>query len=291
VPNGVNVVGLGSDNSWLQGKLLFGSNSRISGLKIGDYGVAAVHNVNGATNTVFEGCRFRGGGGNSYTYVVDLGMHARASNISFIGCQVERNLGSEDGSFSRGFNNVTIWSGTDSAVTDILFEGCHVGVSNGVATGSPRMGLECYTDSGSGWQRVTIRGCTFEVTDCHALDFSDEPNSRSRGVLIEGCLIKGAGLARRLYGCCIDFEYPQGAVVRNNTIYRAWEHAIQMTDRGDSRYTPAQATFTGNTIDVTVDNGVITAGYNQVKLHGTGNVWENNTIIGQTQEPWTVAAP
>ena len=45
----------------------------------------------------------------------------------------------------------TSYEGTGGAhVTDITFDGCHVGVSNGAASGrtigSPRMGLECWCE-------------------------------------------------------------------------------------------------------------------------------------------------
>jgi hypothetical protein len=153
-----------------------------------------------------------------------------------------------------------------------------------VKTGSPRMGVEVYTeDGGQGWYNITFRRCVVEVMDSHGLDFSDEPHKRSSGVLIEGCTIKGAGLTRAHWGSCLDFEYPLGVVVRNNVIYRGWEYAIQMTDRGDSAFSDAKAVFTGNRIDLTYDNGVTaksTTFAGQVELLGGGNVWTDNVVIG-----------
>ncbi|MEI6246827.1 MAG: glycosyl hydrolase family 28-related protein, partial [Acidobacteriota bacterium] len=145
--DGLRLDGAGRKASWLKGKLTFGSGVVVRDLKIGDAGMSAVHNRDGATNTVFENCRFRGGGGKAWTYVVDLGSRNACDHITFKNCEVERNLGVQSGA-DQGFNDVTIWSAVGKPVTDITFDGCHIGVSNGAGgrdTGSPRFGLECYT--------------------------------------------------------------------------------------------------------------------------------------------------
>ncbi len=259
LPNGLSLRGAGAASTWLKGRLDFGSNQVIRNLKIGDYGSSAVHNKPGARNTVFEDCRFRGGGGKAWTYVVWLGSDGSCSNITFRRCDVECNLGSENSSMTNGFNDVTIWCDTDSAVTDVLFEGCHIGVSNGVRSGAPRMGVECYTDSGSGWQRITFRNCVVEVCDAHGMDFSDEYNIRSEGLVVEGCTLKGGGKAGREWGSTIDLEYPLRAVIRNNTFGLGWERCVQMTTRSDP-YNRSYTVFTGNRVDLT-PNGVTRASY------------------------------
>lgn len=283
VPNGVKVIGAGRDVSWLKGQIHFGSNSRIVGLKIGDSGMAAVHNNHaGASNTVFEDCRFRGGGGNAWTYVVLLGESGSTSNITFKRCDVECNLGVENTSMTRGYNNVTIWVGGSTKVSDILFEDCHIGVSNGVRSGCPRMAVECYTEDGAtyGWQRVTFRGCVVEVSDGHGMDFSDEVDKRSEGLVVENCWVKGAGLKTTApWAASIDLEYPLRAVIRNNIFGLGREFCVQMTTRGDP-YSPSYTVWEGNTIDLT-PNGVSKASYWRPYTVTSDSPWgPSNTVTG-----------
>ena len=80
--------------------------------------------------------------------VIALGMHNSCNGITFRDCEVERNLGTETTSnYDNCFNDISVYSNYATVPADILFEGCHVGVSNGQGghdTGSPRMGIECY---------------------------------------------------------------------------------------------------------------------------------------------------
>jgi hypothetical protein len=287
VPDGVTVVGAAKDASWLKGHVTFGSNERISDLRIGDAGMSAVHNRNGATNTVFERCRFRGGGGRAFTYVIDLGSGAAASHITFKDSEVERNLGVESGG-DQGFNDIGIWIGAGGPVSDITFDGVHVGVSNGQGghdTGAPRFGMECYTDPGSGtsgWQNITIRNSVFEAADMETADFSDTPTARGTGLLIEGNTFKGGGYANVKWKYVLNFEMPLGVVVRNNVFqrgYGGWGSILNVTDRGNSGYTGPGAVFTGNTFDLDTENGIAAEpdAY-PIVIKGSDNQFTNNTI-------------
>jgi hypothetical protein len=97
VPKGVNVVGAGLGSTWLKGRLLFGSNSTFSDLKIGD-NLKATQNRAGAHNTSFVRCQFRGGGGDyeattsesNVIYLMDT------YDLTFDSCNIERNLGVEN---------------------------------------------------------------------------------------------------------------------------------------------------------------------------------------------------
>jgi hypothetical protein len=261
IADGAFIKGAGSSSTWLRGHVDFGSNQVIRDLKIGNKGNSAVQNRNGAHDTVFESCRFRGGGGPSdaTAAVIFLGYRNAVQDVAFRNCRIERAFGvvtSWQQATNWANNNISIYART-AGPKRITFEGCHVGVSNGVATGSPRMGLEAYVYDGATqqWQDITLRGCTFEVMDSHGADFSDDHDSRANGVLIEDCLFKGAGKVPFLWGSNIDLEYPTGAVIRNNTIWPAREAGIQTTKRSEP-FGPCGATITGNTIDWTVDNGI-----------------------------------
>ena len=125
LPDGVTMKGAGMSASWLKGHLDFGSSSTISDLKIGDAGNSAVYNRAGATNTVFQRCRFRGGGGlqsGSAGPVIALGFHNSASHITFASSEVERNLGTETTSnYDNCFNDISVYSEYTTVPTDIVF--------------------------------------------------------------------------------------------------------------------------------------------------------------------------
>ena len=284
VPDGVTVVGAGMTASWLKGHLDFGSNDAISNVEIGDSGNSAVYNLPGATNTTFTSCHFRGGGGlqaGSAGPVVALGFRNSCSHITFSNCEVECNLGLETTvDYDNCFNDISVYSEYASVPTGITFDGCHIGVSNGTRAGSPRMGIECYTDgSAPGWQNITLSNSTFEAADAHTIDFSDTATHRSSGVVVENCLIKGGGAKRLHWGYGIDLEEPEGAVIRDNTIWRSWGSTLYITDRGDSGYNGPGAVITGNDFDLDHDNGITPTTDTPITLHGVGNQFTGNTVV------------
>ncbi len=280
VPDGLRLKGAGRGVTWLKGHLTFGSDQRITDLKIGEAGDSAVHNSHGAKNTIFERCRFRGGGGPAGqigSSVIALGMNASCSNITFINCEVERCLGA-DPDFANGYNDITVHEGKNARVSAITFDGCHVGVSNGVATGSPRMGIECWVnpDTNVGWQNITIRNCVFEATDAQCLDFADRSTAVANGVLVEGCTLKGAGVTGVMWGYTICLECPTGVVIRNNTIYRSSEIPFKICNIHPGSG-PA-AIVTGNNFDFASDNGIALRTWNPILLKGIGNQFTGNTV-------------
>ena len=282
LPDGVRLTGAGAGEAWLKGQLVFGSDDRVSALKIGDAGRSAVRNLPGAARTVFTRCRFRGGGGTSVDEaVVALGYRGDCTGIVFRQCAVECNVGVEDAEFSRAFNDITVFETSGAHVSGITFEGCWVGVSNGVRSGSPRMGLECYTvqiaegGSGRGYRDITVRDCTFEATDAHCIDLADAADGRAGGVLIEGCLLKGGGKAQGKWGYTICVESPAGVVIRDNTI---WRGSWQTLNFAHPHETGPGTVVMGNRFDLTHDNGIRTAQYNPVFITGRDVRFTGNTL-------------
>jgi hypothetical protein len=286
VPKGLTLKGAGSDQTWLKGHLDFGSGETISDLKIGDAGDSAVHNRAGASGTTFLRCRFRGGGYPDGTHrsVVSLGRHDGCSDITFDSCEVECNLGSETSAdFANGFNDIDVYAYGSAVVSGITFRGCHIGVSNGVRSGSPRMGIECYDDEAAtrGFQNITLSSCTFEVTDAHCVDFSDNHNLRAQGIVIGHCTLMGGGArpTSRQWGYTLNLELPLGARVTDNVIYRGHDNAVWMANRGG--YATSNCVFTGNTIELSYDNGLTMSGDGRpILLSCSGNVFQNNHVIG-----------
>ena len=286
VPNGVSLVGAGMNVCWIRGRVTAGSHVTLRDLKVGAKGYSFRLTAKARLST-FEHVRFRGGGGSGGDApVILLGDWARScDHITFKDCKVECNLGVEDSSFSRGFNNIRI---TENAapggahVSNITFEGCHIGVSNGVRSGCPRMDLEAVTLdlSGAGvyahgWSDLVVRGCVFEAADWYNIDLADWPltgtQTRASGpALISGCTLKGAGK----YAICV--ESPRGVVIENNTIYRAGMNTFKMGCGDMSAAAPATV-VRGNLFDLTVGNG-FSAGSPLFWLKGAGNRFTANTV-------------
>ena len=286
VPDGLTLQGAwGSGSTQLLGHLDFGSNQTYRDMTIVGLNESAINNKLNATNTRFERCRFRGGGtkGDTYTAaVICLGMRNSCNGVYFKDCEVECNQGTEDAGMTRCLNNISVYAKSGVIPQNITFDGCHIGVSNGVRTGSPRMGFEATINEGTtSWQNISFINTVVEVCDAHGLDFSDDPGAgRSSGVLVEGCHLKGGGLAHRNWGPTLNLEYPLGAIIRNNTIGRGWYYAFQMDTRSDVGFTDAKAVITNNVFNVSVDNGVIGvhSGADQVLLLGAGNIYTGNTV-------------
>ena len=304
IPDGVSVAGAGLGLSWLRGRITYGSNDAVSGVKLGDAGMA-IRNRPGASHTVFRAVQFRGGGGSdSDSYL--LLFADSCDHITLSGCNIECNLGVEDSAFSHGYNNLRITENAKPGgahIDSLMFDSCHFGVSNGVRNGCPRMDIEAYTwDGGSGsyihgWSNLVVTGCVFEPSDWYNIDLADAASPSGPHVsgpaLIEGCALGGAGN----YSLCI--ESPNGVVVRNNTIRRGANNTVKF-GCGDMSAVNPGAFITGNVFDLLTDNGhslgepyfYIKGGDNQftgntVKAASGSRVFElqqarNNTITGNT---------
>ncbi len=287
VPDGVRLVGAGMNASWIRGGVSYGSRVRLTDLKIGARG-RTFYNAPGARYSTFTRCRFRGGGDG---YVVLLGDIDRScSYITFKDCLIECNLGKANWNHSNPVNNIRI---TENAapggahVDHVTFDGCHVGVSNGVRKGSPRAGLEAYTWDSTGtvthgWSNLRIVDCVFEAADEFTIDLADTYRLgngavRSGPALIKGCTIKGGGKASDAqWGYSICIEAPVGVVVEDNTIYRASSNTIGTAP--DTRPGVAGPIFRNNRIDLTYPNGIASrAPY--IYLRGQHPQFVDNRVI------------
>jgi Pectate lyase superfamily protein len=293
IPNGVTVRGEGSDASWLKGGIVFGSYDLVRGLRLGDVG-KRTHNEHNATQTVFESCRFRG------TVPIMLGNDHSCSYITFRDCEVERSFGTwnSEGSFSDII--VEEYSpGPYGHVTHITFKGCHIGVSNGSGghdTGSPAAGLVAHCNPAKpinqGYQDIKIIDCVFEATDEFTLDFADMVKAdglthSSRGVLIEGCTIKGGGYqGPRYWPYSICVESPEGVTVRDNVIYRSYSCAFKICMNEDPDPDRASLVVEGNTFDLTYDNGITPrSGISLIRLAGDNNIFRDNVVRTKWSNP------
>ena len=284
--------GCETPTAWLKGRMDFGSNCTFSDLRIGPSaaGVAGCNNVAFATNTSFTRCAFRGGGGTpgwKDSGVLALGMFQSPDHITFTDCNMERNLGTENSANSNGYNQVHVYgdyfSGTSSygAASYITFDGCHIGSSNGVASGSPRMGIECFLASGSEvpYHHIDILGCNVEVCGTHNLDFSDTENYPGHDILIDGCLLQGGGShpGDSGWGYSINIEFADTVTVTNNTIYRSWERALKFYERTWGIANRPNTHIHNNVFDLDHDNG-ITPAYQQIQLIGSNIEFTGNTV-------------
>jgi Pectate lyase superfamily protein len=292
LPNGLAITGAGPRVSWLKGRILFGSNQHISRLKLGKAGDSAVHNRNGASGTTFTACRFRGGSPGApdgYFNTIALGGDGSVDHITFKDSEVERNLGAG--------NNISIVEDGSSAggahVSDITFDGLHVGVSNGRTDiprniGGPRAGIEVYTYPASGnvayhgWSNVNILNSVFEATDSFCVDLADAPlasGQRASGpARVAGNTLKGGGWGGGVFGYTIAIEAPKGVVIENNTIYRGGNRALGV---GWTSGLPSGYIIRDNVFPLDYDNGITpdSSPYAPlITLGGSGGTFSGNTV-------------
>jgi len=250
LPSGVSIAGDG-DTSWLKGKLVFASTDKVTDLKIGDAGAAAVTNARDASDTTFTDCRFHGGGstmGTDSSVVYLGGSQGNVSHVLFSGCAIERTSYVPPPSvdaFAAGVGNtITIhefcYLPHDGHVDHIIFRDCTLGAFNGRASGALRMLMEAYCwDGGTGrcyhgWHDLTFDHCLIEAGDTTDLDFADrtltaDPSRHAAsGVLVTGCTFMGAHRdpGSHYTGLPIVYECPTGIVITHNTFYATPHDAI-----------------------------------------------------------------
>jgi len=273
LPDSVRLAGEG-DTSWLKGELIFASSDSIEKLRIGAVGRCAVTNADNADGTTFTDCRFHGGGSSAgvNSSVVYLGgPQGNVSHVLFVRCQIERTSYVPPhgvNTYADGVGNtITIhefcYLPDSGHVEHITFQDCHLGASNGHATGALRMMMEAFTwDNHTGrvyhgWKDLTFDGCTIEASDTGGLDFADKQISpggqhSSSGVLINGCTFLGAARSNSGYGGLpITYECPTGIVITNNTFYATPHQAIGGSHVGTGVRNAPGLLVQGNIFDMT----------------------------------------
>jgi hypothetical protein len=291
VPSGTTLIGSGMTTAWLCGKVWFGSTSDFTDLKIGpaSAGVSGLANTDGADGTSFTRCHFRGGGAtsdNSNSSTVNLGDGQDLSNLTFTDCEFERSLGtlwSGSADNTHRENTVTLYA-MSNTIDTVTFEGCDIGVSNGVASGNQRMGVETWTydNVSRWWKNITFKNCHVRPSNITGLDFACYNNStQGDGVLVEGCTIHGSGVDTKgtAWGQGITLEWPKNVTIRNNTFYRCSDGAIYPDYSNRPNFSAASnLVVTGNIFDFdTSEGGIVCAGAGQFVTHGA-----NGTITGNT---------
>ena len=286
--DGAVVAGAGIGVTILNGHLDFGSNQEFRDMTIVGSSNSAAANKSGATTTTFRRCRFRGGAGTGYGgSVLTVGNAASCDHITFKDCFIERNLGTENASFSLGYNNITIKQRSYAFVSFITFDGCTLGGNNGVAAGAPRFNVECDVASGSteGWHDITFNNCL-----CHAanggatLDFSENPAARASNVTLTNNVIHSGYVSGATpgWGCSgVMIEMPLNALIDNNDIDRGYLGSLVFTDRNQSAaWTGPNAVVTNNRFDFT-SGGAHAGGESYVTLVGAQNChFHGNTFNG-----------
>jgi hypothetical protein len=295
VPDGTTLVGGGMTTAWLQGQVWFGSTSDFTDLKIGpaSAGVSGLANTDGASGSSFTRCHFRGGGAESDAHnssTVNLGDGYDLANLTFTDCEFERSLGtawSAGSDFTHRDNTVSVYA-NGCTVETVTFDGCHFGVTNGVATGAQRMMVEVWTahEAGNWWKNMTFTDCEFEASNIAQLDFACYSDSgQGDGVLVEGCSFRGSGIdmGGTLWAYAICLEWPKNIVIKNNVFYRCYEAAINTSNTGFS-YDNALS-ITGNTFDWDTAYSGITAHRSIMVIHGANGTITGNTLTSSDALP------
>jgi hypothetical protein len=294
VPDGTTLVGSGMTTAWLQGQVWFGSASDFTDLKIGpeSAGLAGLKNTDGSDGSSFTRCHFRGGGAesdNDNSSTVNLGDGYDLSNLTFTDCEFERSLGtlwSGSADNTHRENTVTLYA-MSNTIDTVTFEGCDIGVSNGVASGNQRMGVETWTydNVSRWWKNITFKNCHVRPSNITGLDFACYNNStQGDGVLVEGCTIHGSGVDPKgtAWGQGITLEWPKNVTIKDNTFYCCTEGAIYPDYSNRPNFSAASnLVVTGNIFDFDTSEGGITADSNtgMCVTHGSGGTITGNTFI------------
>jgi len=253
VPDGCKLagpLGLGPDAcaAWLQGTVVYNSNSTLTDLKIGDLGADGIRNGASASTTTFTRCQFRGGAA-SYRAPLKFGGGTNdADHITFTDCNVERNLGNHESDGASGYNNVlwieAVGDANGSHMEYITFDGCHFGVDNGRrdiarSIGAPRANVELYQLPGAGAVRtgshhVYFYDCIFEAAD--QLATLDIPSAVYNGAttdgycVIDGCTIYGGGVTKDWLPNGICVEGVNHVTITDCDIYPAYDVSLSIID-------------------------------------------------------------
>jgi hypothetical protein len=304
LPDGVRLRGDGVDHSWFAGRLDFGSDSTVQGLRIGRPGTCAITNRDGARGTTFVDVRFHGGGseeGVDSSVVFLGGTSGSVSDVLFLRCAFERTSyvppEGVDAYAANVGNTISIHEYTDrpdsAHVEGITFRECRLGASNGRKTGALRMMMEAYCwDERTGrvlhgWRDLTLEDCLIEASDTTGLDFADQPLSddpsrrAASGALVTGCTFLGARKndAFAHGGLPIVYEAPTGIAIRDNVFYASPGSAIggSHTYRSDAPGLVVE----GNTFDMTRSRDGLThdPGEPVISLVGHGSRVEGNRFV------------
>jgi hypothetical protein len=301
VPSGVTILGSGMHASWLQGSVRFGSNSSFSDLRIGPAaaGTCGLSNAaNTTSGTSFSRCQFRGGGGEARNATAVWLGHA-VSDLTFSDCDFECNLATGPAGTTHTYTNVYIQPAVVSpSIDNLLFKGCHFGVSNGVTTGCPMFNVEIWSDPLAatrthGFRDINFEDCIFESGQGELLNFSGSTLSSDNVTPNDGyshvtnCVFKGDGAPGYTWHGGLVIEQGCGYVeVDGCTFYRGSGSAIA-TQRSSEQDHIAHCTITNNIFDQTndvLDTGITRDAYNVVAVNGRYNTVTGNTITSLPTE-------
>ena len=295
---GVKFCGDGLDCSWIWGNIRGGSNQIFQDLKIGRKGYEGLYIQGGYTDSSAFRCEFRGGGGGSSdgghgTNTVRLGGTSTTGtvrNITFRDCRFQRPL---EATYTGNCIRVTTSeAGTDTSyVENVLFDHCHIGVTNGIATGSARMGVEIWGNGAAStrtksWKRIDFIDCIFEKTDSSQLDYAGLLSSADSSIplggwsTVKGCLFKGCGDTNNDF--VLQFEPAQHMNIVGNTFWKTDHQWVKNIYASDA-YTGN--TFVGNTFDGVTDHGESITKDNSAYIIdvGIGDIWSGNIFHLNTQ--------
>ena len=154
-------------------------------------------------------------------------------------------------------------------VEGITFRDCHLGASNGTATGALRMMMEAFTwsdrspsSTAGGISPSTAarsRPATPPASTSPTDSWRARPRHSAHGVLITGCTFLGARRDEtwRHGGLPIVYEGPTGIVIRDNLFYASPQNVIGGSHIGKSTDSPGLL-IQGNTFDMTSSPGGLT---------------------------------
>jgi hypothetical protein len=196
LPVGTTIEGSG-DSTIIRGRITLTSGCTMSSVKVGAPG-ESLSTSNGAHNVLCQHVTVVGGSARSAVVSLDSACH----DIVFRHCTI---------AVGGGWDGVSIvdYGGT---IHGIVFDECHF-MSQG------RMGFECISRGSSTaiYQNVDLLNCTFEPQGAEAISFDGPPVPAH--CVVQGNLVKGAGIGSYPWGQGFEINGPQAFAVVGNRFY------------------------------------------------------------------------
>jgi hypothetical protein len=281
--SGVSLSGAGQATTWLHGRIVAAGLLTVSRLRLGTAG-ASFQFATGTHDTIFDCCRFVGGGGMSSGAdqgVIRLDAHS-THDVTFSSCTVGRN--------SSNGNGISISETTWGHYESILFSRCRI-------YGQPRMGFECIQRGGEGFRAIDLVDCVFSASDSQTISYDGGGYST-----VKGCTIRGAG-KRPDAPWPHDFEIngSRGMVVTGNTFWSARGSLLNLNGVSSTTAAPGDSvTISDNTfvlgkgvrhsakapwvmvgrsgVSVDANSFTLGAGSQGFYVHGPRNAFTDNVI-------------
>gem|GEM_PF-1201406 len=273
VPADVTIVGAGTEQSWLKGRITLSGDTSVSDLKIGAVD-SALRFADGAHDTLLERVYVFGGGSmtsGSHQGVIRFHEDRGAERITFRDCTIGANQRDGNGVslVDRGYEGATY--------RDIVFEQCHF-------LGSPRMNVEIIQrPDGShpvttGYRNISFYDSVFEPSGSENVSY-DGTILAGSSTMSRNTILGSGATTQYEWGQGVEFNGVTNMTFTGNTVYRCGGSMIN--HQGDPSV-DSNNVFVDNVFDARVSHISEVPSPTAAAIHFKqvrGATFQDNTVI------------